>query len=149
MPITPATAAELLARASARDNREVTRAMAIAWSEDLDDVVSLADGSAAISAHYRRTRDWIMPADINTAVRAMRKERTDRISDLVPPGELADHPRAEAAWKREYTRAIGNGDQHDVAWKAACDALRIDAQQIEGARRMPAVGHLTREVPRG
>jgi len=125
MPISLSDAAELLGRAAARDNREPTRAAAIAWSEDLHESVNLADGSAAISAHYQATREWIMPSEINAAVRAMRKMRTDRIGDVNPPAELADRPAMENAWKRECTRAIGDGEQHDAAVKRACDALNI------------------------
>ncbi len=126
MPISLSEAAELLGRAAARDNREPTRAAAIAWSEDLHESVSLGDGSAAISTHYQRTGDWIMPADINAAVRSMRRQRTDTIADVNPPAELADRPAMENNWKREYARAIGDGELPEAATKRACDALGID-----------------------
>lgn len=150
MPIAPSLAAELLARAAARDNRQPTRAQAIAWSEDLHETVNLADGSAAISAHYQRTRDWIMPSDINAAVRAIRRARTDAISDQeVPPAELADRPAVAITWTREYRRAIGDGDAPSVAEKRACAAVGIEVPaRIEGTHAMPAVGHLTRRIPR-
>lgn len=125
MPIKPSIAAKLLGRAAARDNRTPTEAGALAWAEDLDDQVTLEDGAAAISAHYTRTRDFIMPADINTEVRRIRKIRTDTIGDVVPPGELADFPMREMAWKREYARAIGDGETPDAATKRACDALGV------------------------
>lgn len=149
MPIPPSVAAELLGRAAARDNRQPTRAQALAWSEDLHETVSLADGSAAISAHYQRTRDWIMPSEINAAVQAMRRTRTDKIgSDELPPAELDDQPAVAVTWTREYRRAIGDGHEPETAEKRACAAVGIEAPAaIEGGRAMPAVGHLTRRVP--
>src|SRR5690606_16187849 len=139
-------AAELLGRAAARDNREPTRAAAIAWSEDLHESVNLADGSAAISEHYQRTRDWIMPADINQSVRRIRKARTDAMGPVNPPAELADRPAVENNWKREYARAIGDGETPEAATKVACDALGIAVpQQLDRPRKL---GELGRLVPR-
>jgi len=144
MPIALSDAAELLGRAAARDNREPTRAGAIAWSEDLHEYVSLADGSAAISAHYQRTRDWIMPSDINTAVRAMRKARTERIgADEIPPAALDEKPAVALTWTREYRRAIGDGEAPDAATKRACDAVGIAVPlQLDAVPRPEAVKRL-------
>lgn len=144
MTISLADAAELLGRAAARDNREPTRAAAMAWAEDLDDHVSLADGSAAISAHYRTTRDWIMPSDINAMVRAMRKARTDGIgADEIPPAELAESPSRAITWTREFRRAIGDGETPDAATKRACDALGIPVpRQLETTPRPDHVKRL-------
>lgn len=150
MPISPAVAAELLSRAAARDNREVTRAGALAWSEDLDDHVSLADGSKAISTHYRASRDWIMPSDINTEVRRIRRTRTDAIGAVHPPAELDGHPGKTITWTREYARAIGDGETPDGATKRACDALDIPVPvQIDTPRNLPELGRLVRRVPQG
>lgn len=150
MPISPAVAAELLSRAAARDNREVTRAGALAWSEDLDDQVNLADGSKAISTHYRVSRDWIMPSDINAMVRGMRKARTDAMGPVNPPAELADKPHVENSWRREYARAIGDGETPEAATERACRALDIPVPaQIDTPRNLPELGRLVRRVPQG
>lgn len=144
MPVPPSVAAELLGRAAARDNRQPTRAQALAWSEDLHETVSLADGSAAISAHYQRTRDWIMPSEINSAVQAMRRTRTEKIgSDELPPAELDDQPARAVTWTREYRRAIGDGHEPDQATKRACAAVGVAVPaQIEPTRRPDEVRRL-------
>ncbi len=144
MPVPPSVAAELLGRAAARDNRQPTRAQALAWSEDLHETVSLADGSAAISAHYQRTRDWIMPSEINAAVQAMRRTRTEKIgADELPPAELDGQPAHAITWTREYRRAIGDGDEPEQATKRACAAVGIAVPaQIEPTPRPEQVRRL-------
>lgn len=149
MPVNPEIAAALLSWAAAFDNREVTRTAAIAWAEALDDVVNLADGKAAITQHARNSSEYLKPLHVNAEVRRIRKERVERIGDGgIPPAELADKHYVEAAWRREFARAIGDGDQFDTAEKRACAAVGVEVPAvIEGGRAMPAVGHLTRRVP--
>lgn len=143
MPVHPAVAAALLSWASATDNREVTPEASIAWADALDDVVTLEDGKAAITAHRRSSTDWLMPLHVNTEVRRIRKIRTDAIGDVNPPGVLSDRPALENSWKREYARAIGDGETPDAATKRACDALGIDVPlQLEPIPRPDTVKRL-------
>lgn len=143
MPVHPAVAAALLSWASATDNREVTPEASIAWADALDDHVTLEDGKAAITTHRRSSTDWLMPLHVNTEVRRIRKIRTDTIGDVNPPAELADRPHAENNWKREYARAIGDGETPEAAVKRACDALGIGVPlQLEPTPRPEAVKRL-------
>jgi len=66
-----------------------------------------------------------MPAHINAEVRRIRKARADGLGTVNPPAELADRPHVENTWKREYTRARCDGEQHEAAEKRACDAVGI------------------------
>ena len=77
--MTPAEAGRVLALAAAYDNRQA--------------------GQAAVVAHYRDSRDWVMPADVNRRCRALRAERIRAAGHLPGPQDLVDDP---AAW-----RAIG------------------------------------------
>src|SRR5687767_6305810 len=110
MPASPVIASALLMYAAATDNRQPSAEAAIGWANALDEQVTLTDGKAAIDRHRATSTDWLMPAHINAAVRTMRKARTDAIGDVNPPAELADRPHVENTWKREYARAIGDGE---------------------------------------
>lgn len=149
MPASPVVASALLMYAAATDNRQPSEEAAIGWANALDEQVTLADGKAAIDRHRATSTDWLMPAHINTEVRRIRKIRTDAIgAEEIPPADLAESPARALAWTREYRRARGDGEEHTAAEQRACDAVGVAVpEQIEGARRMPAVGHLVREVP--
>lgn len=144
MPVKPSVAAALLTWASLYDNRSIVPETATAWAEALDENVTLVDGKAAITAHANSSGDYLKPAHVNAEVRRIRKERVDRIGDGgIPPAELADRPHIEATWKREFARAVGDGDQPDVAEKRACDAVGIEVPaQIEPTRRPEEVRQL-------
>lgn len=106
--MTPADAAKLLTVAAAYDNRKPDPDQAKAWALALNglDFVACRD---AIVAHYQRTRDWIMPADVRGAVR---RERAARIEDdVVPmPADLdPDDTAAYVAVLREGRRALAEG----------------------------------------
>jgi hypothetical protein len=146
MTVSPAIGAALLAYAAATDNREVTEEAARAWADVLDDHVTLTDGKAAIIAHRRSITDYLMPIHVNAGVRAIRRKRTDAIGGIVPPADLdvADC----IAYVRAYVRAVGDGEAPERAEARACNAVGVDVPPaIEGARRMPDVGHLVRTVP--
>lgn len=150
MPVSPAVGAALLAYAAATDNREVTEEAARAWADVLDDTVTPTDGKAAIIAHRRSSTDYLMPLHVNAGVRAIRKQRTDAMGPVNPPAELADRPHVENTWKREYARAIGDGETPDAATKRACDALDIPVPaQIDTPRNLPELSRLVRRVPQG
>lgn len=129
-------AIELLSKAAARDNREVTEAAAAAWSEDLNANVTPEDGAAAISAHYRITRDWIMPSDINKGVSSIRSRRIKETEvSEIPPASLDDDPARAAQWQRDYRYAIGSGATTQEAHVYACRALgvapELDRSQVK------------------
>ncbi|MEV8029221.1 hypothetical protein [Cellulosimicrobium funkei] len=121
-------ASALLTIAAAFDNRTVTEAAARAWAEAIHPAVTLDDGRAAIVEHYARSRDWIMPADINRGSRAARAARVaatpmPEIPDAIDPANV----RQELAWTRSWTRAIADGATPHEAEIAAARAARIPA----------------------
>jgi hypothetical protein len=141
--MSPADAGKLLLYASAFDNRQPSEAAARAWADVLDGRVTLLDAKTAIGAHYAKTRDWIMPADINTAVLAMRRTRLDHMETPQPPVVLAGDPAREIPWTREYRRAIGDGADVEAATRRACDAIGIATPaQIDAVPRPDAVKQL-------
>lgn len=114
MAIHPSVAAKLLARAAAIDNRTISESAARAWAESLADHVTTEDGLAAIAAHYGDSRDWIMPADINRRVKAIRSARVAGVTAPAPPIPL--------------------GVDQDIAWRRAYIAARADALDDQAAR---------------
>lgn len=127
MPVPRSTAAALIGWAATGDNREPTEAAIAMWSEALDDHVTLGDGKTAITRHFATSDDYLKPIHINAGVRAIRRNRTDRIgADEIPPADLDMYPARALAWTREYRRAIGDGEEPQAAQKRACDAVGID-----------------------
>lgn len=143
MPASPVVASALLMYAAATDNRQPSEEAAIGWANALDEQVTLADGKAAIDRHRATSTDWLMPAHINTEVRRIRKTRADALGTVNPPAELADRPHVENTWKREYTRARCDGEEHEAAEKRACDAVGVEVPlQLPAAPRPEAVKRL-------
>jgi len=150
MPVPNTVAAALLMYAAATDNRQPSAEAAIGWANALDERVTAEDGKAAIDTHRATSTDWLLPAHINAEVRRIRKGRADTIGDVHPPAELADRPALENTWKREYARAVCDGETPEAATKRACDALDIPVPaQIDTPRNLPELGRLVRRVPQG
>lgn len=138
------TAAKLLTWAAANDNREVTEAAATAWAAALHEHVTLDDGMAAISAHYASDPRWIMPAQINAHVTAIRRERLTRMATPQPPEALDGNPCREIAWQRAYRAAFADTGNHDQAQSAACTAVGIPTPApVITAPRPPELSALT------
>ena len=74
------------------------------WEAMVGDL-DFGDALAAVGAYYREQREWIMPADIRAAVRAMQTERIERSPVPPPPAELTDDPQAYIAALRRSTIA--------------------------------------------
>jgi hypothetical protein len=107
--MTPEEIIDLLTTVAAHDQRTVGEADVEAWL----DVATEAGWTYPLAR--RAIRDYhvrggdkprIRPAHITDAIEAAREtvRRTVLRSDLTPPRELADDPRAEIAWRREYVR---------------------------------------------
>ena len=118
----PSEATALLTKSASFDNREVSEATAVSWAEALDDI-RLPDAIDAVVEHYSHTRQWIMPADIRAAVRAMRDARIHAVlqgAEPAPPAELVDDVTAYNNWRRSFNRALGDGRTlHDAEVVAA------------------------------
>ena len=142
-----ADAQTLLAMAAAYDNRTASAIAARAWSKALNDVVNLADAEAVLVEHYARTRDWVMPSDINNGVTLIRRNRTSRIETPQPPETIdGDDVARQIEWVRAYTRHVGDGMDDDTAFSAACDSVGVRLPALESAPR--PVGALVEQLAR-
>lgn len=115
--MTPAEASQLLAIAAGFDNRKSDRVIARTWAAALDGY-RLADCEQAIIRHYRRTRDWMMPADVIGEVKRIRYERLEahiqKHGPLHPPADLdPDNSGAYADWLHDEQTRIANGDDDE------------------------------------
>ena len=133
--MTPADAAEVLALAAAFDNRSVGEANALAWSAAVDERVSVADAKRIVTEHYARTREWVMPSDVNAASAILRRTRLDRMATPEPPETLNGDPGLELTWQRAYRRAIGDGHDESMADLIACRTVGTFRPQIAAAPR--------------
>ncbi len=99
---------DLLTVCAAFDRRTVGEADVTAWHAVAGDL-EFADCRAAVIAHYRESRDWIMPADVRTRVKAMRRDRLERSITAAPDPELADQPGRYKAALAAAIRRIADG----------------------------------------
>jgi hypothetical protein len=99
---------DLLALAAAFDRRNIGETDTIAWHAALGELDS-ADTQAAVIAHYRESREFIMPADVWTRVRAMRRDRIAREVAPAPGHELTDSPPRYRAALTGMVKRIGDG----------------------------------------
>lgn len=105
---------KLLGLMALADNRkppeddEGRRVMIEFWLRMVGDL-TYADASEAVLAHYRESREWVMPSDIRERVKAVRAERLDQTPPPPPPPELLDDPDAYRQYLRESTKRIADG----------------------------------------
>ena len=105
---------KLLGLMALADNRkppeddEGRKAMISFWLSMVGDL-AYPDAALAVQAHYRETREWIMPADIRSRVAELRQERLRAAGPVEIPEELADQPAEALAWKQERLTAIADG----------------------------------------
>lgn len=99
---------DLLALAAAFDRRNIGESDSVAWHAALGDI-PFADAQAAVIDHYREHREFIMPADVWTRVRAMRADRIARALVNAPDPELTEAPGRYKAALGEMVRRIGDG----------------------------------------
>lgn len=97
---------DLLTLIAARDRRTVGEADVAAWLEDVGDL-AFADARAAVSRHFRESREWVMAADIRRHVKAIRAERLKNSDLAIPPADLEGDDYRQAI--RDGIRAIGDG----------------------------------------
>ena len=127
--------ADLLTMASAYDGRKPAEVTTRAWAAALDDNITFADAKTIVIEHYARTRDWIMPADVNAASRQIRHARTSVMASPQPPEALDGIPERENAWRRAYVRLIGDGLTEAEADARACAEHGVTRPAIEAAPR--------------
>ena len=90
------------------EDEEGQKAMIAFWLSMVGDL-AYADAAQAVQAHYRESRDWIMPVDIRHRVADIRQERLRAAGPVEIPEELADSPAEALAWKQERVTAIADG----------------------------------------
>ncbi|MBH1939244.1 hypothetical protein I5Q34_34155 [Streptomyces sp. AV19] len=112
--MTPAQTAELLAFCAAFDRRTVGRADVLAWHTVLGNL-DFDAARQAVAAHYSSETRWIMPADIITAVRAVRRDRLERHTEAEPPpGDTGDNAYQAALLAERRAIADGNAEPRPV-----------------------------------
>jgi hypothetical protein len=72
--MTPDDAAKVLTLIAVYDNRSFEKVTAHAWADALDGL-ELADCLAGVKTHFRRSKAWLMPADLRESVRGLLVER--------------------------------------------------------------------------
>ncbi|WP_116949210.1 hypothetical protein [Jiangella endophytica] len=132
--------ATILAMVQSFDRRTVGEADIAAWEAVLTDI-RLDDAKAAVLGHYRKSRAWLMPADIVDFVTLLRRTRRARIPLPAAPPELVDgsgYPipedaekwRAYVEWRDETLRAIADGQ---LVPDPPTDVLLRDMDEVQAA----------------
>jgi hypothetical protein len=106
---------DLLTTAAAYDRRTVGEADAIAWHAAIGDL-PFEDSRAAVVAHYRESREWLMPADVRQRVKEARRERILDAGIPAPPPELG--PDAYGPALQAAATAIADGRDPEAAMRA-------------------------------
>lgn len=101
-------AIDLLSLAAAYDRRTIGESDAVAWHAALDDI-AFGEAQAAVIAHYRDSRDWLMPADVRRRVKAARRDRLDREILPAPDPALTDDAGAYKGALRAAIQRIADG----------------------------------------
>jgi hypothetical protein len=98
---------DLLELIASIDRRKLGLTDRQVWEGLIGDLPA-ADAQAAVIAYYRESREWIMPADVRTRVKAMRRDRLER-EIPAPPHELTDRPGRYQAELQAKVRQIADG----------------------------------------
>lgn len=101
-------ASQLLALMALYDNRKVADPDIVAWLKVIGDL-PYADCEPSVVAHYRESRERIMPADVRQRVAAIRQARLDAAGPTEIPQELANRPLEARAWLQRTRDAIADG----------------------------------------
>jgi hypothetical protein len=97
---------DLLAVAASFDRRTIGEADSEAWESAVGDL-SFDDARAAVIAHYRETRDWVMPSDVRQRVKAMRLRRLE--ATPLPAPACPDYPGRYQELIRASVQRIADG----------------------------------------
>lgn len=125
-------AAALLAVAAAFDNRKPDPDAATAWAAALGDY-EFNSCRDAVVAHYRESREWIMPADVVSRVRIIAIERMRPFGTLVPPQHLQGDPAEEMKWRLWARDEIMSGRAKrpaDIGMDDASDYPKRDLREL-------------------
>lgn len=149
----------LLAQAAARDARQPSYAMAMAWQIDLKGI-EYDEAVEAINRHFRESTAYLDPARIIAYVRIIRDEKRKGTSAPLALAKYAPPPaeqRAINARGRELiNRAIGGGkdedpclDHDDPVRDAALRRARADKRDRERQKAVnPDMARLVSQATR-
>lgn len=105
----PTEAAALLTIAAAYDNRKPDADQAKAWALVLEGM-RFEDCREAVVNHYRKSRDWLMPVEIITAVKRLREKRVRDYGPIEPPPGLdPDDVPSYHRWLASIHKDIADG----------------------------------------
>jgi hypothetical protein len=106
---------DVLTAAAAFDRRTIGEADVLAWHAAIGDLPA-ADAMTAVIAHYRESRDWLMPSDVVGRVRAVQAARLAAVPDPDPRelGVDPDDPVACREALRAHRRAVADGTHPDL-----------------------------------
>ncbi|TDD97589.1 zinc finger domain-containing protein [Actinomadura rubrisoli] len=99
---------DLLTLMASFDRRTVGDADVDAWLMAVGDL-PFADAKVAVVKHYRESREWLMPADVRRAVRAIREERIKVRPLPAPTPDEAVDPRVYKQRMADIIHRVGNG----------------------------------------
>ena len=100
---------DLLADAAAFDRRNIGENDSVAWYAAIGDL-PFADAQAAVIAHYRESREFIMPADVRSRVKRKQRDEADRgrIREILDPAAYRKQVEAaDAAFMRKLAERTG------------------------------------------
>jgi len=136
--MTPSQIADLLGFCAAFDRRTVGTADALAWHTVLGDL-DFNEARQAVTEHYATNRDWIMPADIREAVRAVHRDRLERHTEAEPPiGDRCDQTYQAALLNERRAIASGQIAPQPVPTRLAIEAGTAPEQPTGRARALLA-----------
>jgi len=107
--MTPEETGKLLGICAAYDRRTVGEIDVLAWYRVLGDL-PYTSCEAAVVAHYTTKREWIMPADIRSAVKRAQHAAEDhsRIRELLDPATYRTQiAAADSAFLRKLAARTG------------------------------------------
>lgn len=98
---------DLLMLAAGADRRNIGKSDSVTWHAIIGDL-DFADAQAAVIAHYGETREFIMPSDVRSRVKAMRRDRLAR--GIMPaPDADPDSPVSYRASFAAMLKRMGDG----------------------------------------
>ena len=136
--MTPAQAAALLTIAASFDNRKPDADQAKAWATALDGL-GFDDCRQVVVEHYRKSREWLMPADVFAGVRRIRYERIERFGYITPP------PGLDFAEEQAYIKHIRERVAAGELTREQYDA-DLRAKGLTGDRKHPELERVFRQV---
>lgn len=124
----------VLAKIQAFDNRNVDDATVIAWQEVLEPH-TVQDALAAVSAYFRVSSSWIMPAHIVERVRAVEDARTYDFKNGYRINR-ADEERGD--WSPQM-KALGRAVRTGAITPAVYEAYQASDQPLESFMSLKAI----------